>query len=819
MIKIFDELIKNPSEVEEHNFIPLLLAKSVLIKFRSNNLWSDLLPFGTEEIWRNFVRFNLKKFPSVWSFFPSQREAINKGLFNFENSFSLQTPTSSGKTTIAELIIYNEFVKDPTTKILYLAPFRALATELRYNLRLNLSRFGIKIKAIYGGNSVSDIEKNSFETASVLISTPEKFLAVENILSEILDQYKVVICDEGHLIDNKSRGVNYELLLSRLKNNKGIKRKFLFLSAIIPNIEIIQDWLGGQKDQIAYSDYRPTQLELAFMSSDGVYDHNLTVNPFDQLPKRYILNKVLYKDDFRRLDGSFLKPTSFTRKAIAISLKALNAGVVALFVPTKGGTSGILAYSANVLKQLDINLPLPKNFCNEETITTLKEYFSIVFGRDYLLTRCINEGFVYHHGDLPQFIRELLEYYIRNNQIRFFLCTTTLAEGVNLPIKTLVISSARRFNPETETLEPLTGRDLKNLIGRAGRAGKETKGMIIVANPGDFNIINNVFTNQSIENVQGYLFHVVQAIQKFIKKESLQLSNDLLESLDESEIIDNSIIQLLAEDIDVQTLDENISTLVNQTLTYFQANDETKNLLRAIFNLRSQRLRQYVENKKIAQLKYTGVSIKNFELFENIVDFNQEYLGTITSPIDDNWLKYIIDIIYQIPTLKILHDDKDVNYISKEKLTSFIKAWCTGAWYNDISKILEVSVDSTLSFFNDFISLQFQVTVAGVIRYIELKRLELELPTSKFVSGWANFLLQGFSNKIQLDLFEISATDRIGVFIIAQWINDSNFEYDSINDLRNLISQNRNTITDLLIQGSRISQQKFYEFLQRYDTV
>lgn len=813
-INLINDVISDPSEIEAHNFLPLLMARAVLVKFRENNLWTDLIPYGTRETWTGFVRFSLKKDPAVWNFFPSQREAINKGLLLFENAFTLQTPTSSGKTTIAELIIYNEFVKDSSVKILYLAPFRALATELRYSLRLSLSRFNIKIKAIYGGAALSDNEKHSFESATVLISTPEKFLAVENALSGILDKYKIVICDEGHLIDNISRGINYELLLARLKRDKTKRRKFLFLSAIIPNIDVIHSWLGGQEDQIVRSIYRPTQLEMAFLSSDNAFDHNLTVNPFDALPKRYILNKILSKDDFKLNTGKFLKPSSFTSRSVAISLKSMNAGVVALFVPTKGGKSGIAAHANSVLKHLDTNLPKPIDYCDVDAINSLSEYFDIIFGSEYLLTVCIKKGFAYHHGDLPQFVRELVEIFIRGNKLRLFLCTTTLAEGVNLPIKTLVVASARRFDYDAETMAPLEGRDLKNLIGRAGRAGKETKGLVIVANPGDFNIIDRVFKEQSISNVRGYLFHVIEIIQKYLVQKALVLSNEFLESIPESVIIDNSIIQLLAEDVNMDDLNESVLSLVTQTLTYYQADNELRETLVSVFNLRVERIKPYILKRQVAQLKLTGLSIKQFELFEATVDITPTFLATAINPLQNDLLDYLLDVMYKIDSIK---DYFERNNLSSQQFKEYIVAWCSGEWYAATAKILRFTIEEILAFQNTFIGYEFQMTIAGLIRFIEMKRSAENLPTSQFVTQWSSYIVHGFGNKMQMDLFELSVSERLGIFTIANWIQEGEFEYQSSEELKSIVIQNRLSIQRALKHASQISEEHFLEFIHRHN--
>ena len=211
-----------------------------------------------------------------------------------------------------------------------------------------------------------------------------------------------------------------------------------------------------------------------------------------------------------------------------------------------------------------------------------------------MLTNCAKNGFLYHHGDLPQFVRELIETSIRNESIKLLICTNTLAEGVNLPIKTLVISTARRYSQNTGYLEPLEKRDLKNLIGRAGRAGKETKGIVIVVNPKDQPILSDVVANRNLEDVKGFLYYVVRVIENYITKKGTKLSNELLDQLKEADYIDNSIIQLLAEDVSVENLETEINTLIENTLTLHQSDERLRTRLRELFNLRADRIRPFV---------------------------------------------------------------------------------------------------------------------------------------------------------------------------------------------------------------------------------
>ncbi len=712
--ELIETMIGSP-EIDSRHFVLAFFSRSVIKKFSNNNIWIDLLPYAEPADWRPYIRFNIGKFPAVWSFFPSQKAGIAAGLLTFERAFSLQTPTSSGKTAISELVIYNELRKNPSVKILYLAPFRALASELRNNLGRNLSaKLNISVKTIYGGNVVTDFDRISIESASVLISTPEKFMAIETSEPGILDEFDLIVCDEGHLIDNNTRGISYELLLSRLKRSVDHPKRFLFLSAIVPNIEQINLWLGGRQEDVAISNYRPTEIELAFLNQRSPREFDLQVNPDQNIPRNYTVENFLTKDDFVGETNTYT-PGSYKAKAVSAALKSLNSGAVAIFSPTKDDSQGVAGLAAEVINQAKFNLPDPADYADQIAQANLLEYFEHVFGIDYLLTQSIRHGFLFHHGDLPQFIRELIESYVREEKIKLLICTTTLSEGVNLPIKTLVIKTAKRFNGKI--MQVLPYRDLKNLIGRAGRAGKETKGTIIVITPGEFNIFLDIINNRGLEPANGFLFYVVEAIDDYILRQGSQLTNELLDLLEQSDIIDNAIIHLLAEDIDIDQLEAEIRTLTQNTFTYFQSTPERRQRLETIFDLRLDKIRTAARDNKIQSIKTTGIPLRLYDEYVAEITFDLPLLETLDNPVDNEWLEFLIDNLLRVNEVKRFFS---IGY-TRAQLIKVIQAWLNGHWYLEIADILETNVTVALQFMK-FLEYEFQTHANSIIRYIEERR-------------------------------------------------------------------------------------------------
>ena len=803
------ENILNSGKTESRHFVLAYFSKCVIKKFTNNNIWSDLQPYGTDEEWRPYIRFNISKYSPVWSFFPSQRSGISAGLLTFERAFSLQTPTSSGKTAISELVIYNELRKNPLIKILYLAPFRALASELRNNLGRNLSaKLGINVKTIYGGSVVTDFDKISISESTVLISTPEKFMAIEVSEPGILDDFDLVICDEGHLIDSQSRGISYELLLSRLKRSEDHRKRFLFLSAIVPNIAQINLWLGGQQQDVAVSNYRPTEIELAFLKQTSAREFDLQVNPNQNAPKNYNVNGFLTRKDFVG-GGEILTPTTFKAKAVSAALKSLNSGAVAIFSPTKDVNQGVAGIAEEIIRQAAFNLPDPRRYVDLSAQLELLEYFNILFGTNYLLTRSIQHGFLFHHGDLPQFIRELIEEYVRDEKIKLLICTTTLSEGVNLPIKTLVVKTAKRFNGSIS--EPLPYRDLKNLIGRAGRAGKETKGTIIIITPGEFNIFLNVINNVGLEPANGFLAHVVRVIDRYIVRQRSPLTNELLDLLEQSDIIDNAIINLLAEDIDVAQLQSEISTLTKNTFTYFQSSPQHRLMLEKIFELRLERIRDAIRTNKIESIRRTGIPLRIYDDYTANISFDDAFLEIVSHPLEDVWMDFIINAIYNVNGVKKFLAD---NY-TRNQLTQVIKAWIGGKWYLEIANILSSNVSEAIEFMK-FLEYQFQVNVNSIIRYIEEKREAADLETSYIVSQWTNYLMNGVENAMQLALIELGLSDRLVVWALEEWLRSNNFSSDDPDVVKAILIDNgADSIQPLSENLPAISQRNLSMFISK----
>lgn len=825
----FERKLKIHLNKDADLYITYKIATVLLSHFIKNNIWKDLKDY-TDSIsikYSKFVEMGLIKKPPVWNLFPSQRKALKQGILVSNKGFSLQMPTSAGKTAICELLIYDHLQKNNGAKVLFLAPFRALASELKSGFSKRLSDLNIKSKSIYGGNIPTEAEKEAIQNVDVLIATPEKFIAIESILPDVYNMFSLIICDEGHLIDDTHRGLSYELLLSKFKSdNIAENKRFIFLSAILPNIEEINEWLGGDSETVIKSNYRPTQLDYAFLKSMSNGNFLLDVNPLESYPYNYQLYNFLTQNDFKfsnpntGRNNTYLH-TSKKSKSVATSLKSLVTGTVALFSPQKKGGSGVQGLAKEAIKQIStLKLPRPLEYANTERISKLSEHFNRIFGEDYILSKLVQYGVLYHHGDLPQDVREIIEDAIRDSDVRFVICTNTLAEGVNLPIKVIVIHSTKRYNPKIQKWETIKYRDLKNLVGRAGRAGKETKGLVIVIDSSDQQVMEKVIQNEESETARGYLYYIIEVITRFIESNRLVIDNDFLEQQNEPflhllDSIDISLINLLSEEIEVEDLENQIKLLIKKTFAYHQASAKEKATLQDLFLQRGKKLSSYVASNEFKIIKKSNSDIRLYAIVTNNLDLQSDIWITTDDPLSEQWINHILDILLQLPQMKYkIQEFNEMNKILLEKqhIKKIISLWMNGKWYEEISIETRFEVDMLLNIFSSLISSQIQMYSSKIVRIASNLLEDMGKDISKVILDWSHYVNFGLKHRGELDLVEIGFVDRDVIMALFRWLQGNGIEYQTLKELRNIISQYRERIySELKSQLTAISYETLLE--------
>lgn len=475
----------------------LLRSLNFLIKeYHENSIWNQLKSFNNKNISKKILNSYIINFldykEPIIELWPSQVKAIPFINKKERNSFCLKMPTSSGKTRIAELTILRQYIDSLPiiNKYVYIAPFRSLAVEIEKTLKKSLGSLGFKISEIYGGFELNPSEKDLIEETDILVVTPEKFDAIIRYMPEIKDKIKVIIIDEGHIIDSGKRGLSFEFFIQRIKKIF-MNSRFLFISAVLPNIDEFAQWVADSSDNKVESEWRPSRLMLGEISWNGkIARIDYTNTPDNEFAQSCFIPNFIEQIETYGKEGFGQRRNPFPinkNEVIALSaLKFVQDGPTLIFAPQKDETVSLgksmllmIRFHKAYLRSKGENFDITPNFDNKK-IQKLRNIIIKEMGEDTNLINFLENGFLIHHSDLPSEVRIAIEDVIRSNEIKIIIATTTLAQGVNLPIKTVLIKGLQiGYDNKNYKKILLDSPSFWNICGRAGRAGKESEGQIL----------------------------------------------------------------------------------------------------------------------------------------------------------------------------------------------------------------------------------------------------------------------------------------------------------------------------------------------------
>jgi helicase len=397
--------------------------------------------------------------------YPPQADSVKSGLLDGK-SILVSAPTASGKTLIAMLAMIS-FLSKTDGKVIYLSPLRALAAEKFSEFKkLEKVALGKKIKVGISTGDFENIEKN-LEKSNVLILTNEKMDSIIRHGVEWVEEIGLVISDEVHLIGDESRGPTLEMILTQLKL-LDTKPQLVGLSATITNSDEIADWLNCK---LVRNDWRPVPL------SEGVCDGG----------------------EVTMSDGkTFEVERSLRGTPIDLGVQSVQQGGQSLvFAETRTRSKSLATKAADAIFQI-----LKKNELTELEQTSKKilsenEHTELVKTLAYL----VKKGVAFHHAGLNQKCREIIETEFRKGTIKLLSSTPTLAAGVNLPARRVVISNINRYNAKVGANRPISILEYKQLCGRAGRPQYDDFGESIIVGNGNTDDLIEYYINGEPEPI------------------------------------------------------------------------------------------------------------------------------------------------------------------------------------------------------------------------------------------------------------------------------------------------------------------------------
>ena len=387
--------------------------------------------------------------------FEPQEQSVKAGLFDEKKNFLITIPTASGKTLIAMLAILSHLSKHKT-KVVYLTPLRALTSEkfeeFKKLEKLNLGR---KIKiALSTGDSKEKKEK--LEDADVIFLTNESMDANMAFQKDWIYDIGLVVSDEIHLIGDNTRGPTLEIILTRFKSGFIGKNppKIIGLSATISNSDELADWLNCE---LVESTFRRVPL------SEAVYSRHIITN-----------------QDREETEGNFAKNRQESRHpkawiGLGLDTVAEKHQCLIFAMTRKNAVAWAKEAGLDVVKELKPNQKKELEKISKK-ILPKEDYDNTKLTSE--LAKTVKNGTAFHHAGLDQRCRTIIENAFKNRHIKLLTATPTLASGVNLPARRVVIPSVMRYT--NNGLEKISILEYKQMCGRAGRPQYDDMGESII---------------------------------------------------------------------------------------------------------------------------------------------------------------------------------------------------------------------------------------------------------------------------------------------------------------------------------------------------
>ncbi|PHH64830.1 hypothetical protein CDD81_3896 [Ophiocordyceps australis] len=377
-----------------------------------------------------------------FGFFNPMQTQIFHTLYHTPANVLLGSPTGSGKTVAAELAMWWAFRERPGSKVVYIAPMKALVRERVKDWGERLARpLGLRLVELTGDQTP---DRRSIEEADIMVTTPEKWDGISRAWQSrgYVRQVSLVIIDEIHLLAG-DRGPILEIIVSRMNFIASTTKqavRLVGMSTAVANASDLANWLGVKH---------------------GLFNFRHSVRP---------VPLELYIDGFPETRGFCPLMQSMNRPTFVAIKKHSPSKPVIVFVASRRQTR---------LTAKDLI-----NFCaiedNPRRFVAMDEdelQLHLVRAKDDALKEALSFGIGLHHAGLVESDRQLAEELFVANKIQILVATSTLAWGVNLPAHLVVVKGTQFYDAKTEAYKDMDLTDVLQMLGRAGRPQFDTSGV------------------------------------------------------------------------------------------------------------------------------------------------------------------------------------------------------------------------------------------------------------------------------------------------------------------------------------------------------
>ncbi len=783
---------------------------AVVIKKLINSTW-NALPLYSElsvEQWRPA----LQKPEFTKELWPAQHLLGRNGVLAGQSAI-VQMPTSAGKTKATELILRSAFLAERTSLAIIIAPFRALCAEIKDSLAKAFEGEMTKV------NEFTDVLQKDFKIpeiptgeSRVLVTTPEKLVYVLRHNPELAGRIGLLVFDEGHQFDNGTRGITYELLLTSLRSMIGSNTQKVLISAVISNAESVGQWLNGTDTVVKGIGLNSTLRTVGFASwlnplGQIKYVNNQNADDLTFYVPRVIERLRLSKKGRETTDRFFPDRTG-TDIALYLGLKLIHNGGIAIFCGTKIIATSLCKRVVDIIAR-NAPLALQPASSNPAEIERLHRLYSANLGSNAPASQSAQYGFFAHHGDTPQGVRLAVEYAMREDLVHFVFCTSTLAQGVNLPIKYLIVSGIQQAEAQMKI------RDFQNLMGRAGRAGMHTEGSVLFANPAIYdnprttdyeiknwnnikklldpdnsepsissllsifepiahddnkqpifiNILN--FARIYIDTPDGITRHVADIIQR-ARGTRFSLEGVMKEIHHRINLISavESFLLSHLEETEAGFSEEDIISLAEGTFAFFLAGNTEKEDIRGLFKLLAENIMAKIPEERWR--KIYGRTLRGIHDAQAIEQWTQDNLASLLAPPDDT---STLDLVWSLFTEHIT-EKIFTNFNNLDIRKDIAQGWINGASFGVLLEIInahgikkisrrQFTIENIVNLCENTLSYHGNMLIGAVCEIIEMLERDDTETLTNHLRLFQKRLKYGLPTQTNIAVYELGFADRV----------------------------------------------------------
>jgi len=430
----------------------------------------DLIPISTLDSWAQEC---FKKDPDMKTLNPIQSKVFEAAYKSHENML-VCAPTGAGKTVVALLTMLHEIglnrvdgeINLDNFKIVYIAPMKSLVAELVIDFTERLSVYGMKVRELSGDVNLTKAQINETQ---VIVTTPEKWDIITRKSGDrtYTQMVRLIIIDEIHLLHDERGPVLESIVARTIRQVEQTQEmiRLVGLSATLPNYDDVAVFLRVDPNKGLFTfdnSYRPVPLEQTYI---GITERKA-------LKRFQLMNEITYEKVMKQAGEHQVLIFVHSRKETGKTARALRDMAMAndtigKFLEDRQASREILQTEA-------------------EESTKNKELQDI-----------LPYGFAIHHAGMARSDRTLVEDLFVDGHIQVLVSTATLAWGVNLPARTVIIKGTQIYNPEKGRWVELSPLDVMQMIGRAGRPRYDNLGQgIVITSHGELQYYLSLLNHQ-----------------------------------------------------------------------------------------------------------------------------------------------------------------------------------------------------------------------------------------------------------------------------------------------------------------------------------